>query len=447
MDEGRGRRHPQRALRPDRRPDQGHLGPAQAPEQRLARERPPRRHRQAKKGRAEGHRRRPGRRRPRRDEPGRAPLPRPQPLHPAGHPRREPVPLRRHRRPGPVDGPRASRRPRQGPPGREQGPPGRRLHPRRPPPRSRPPPRHQGHGHRGDPQRRLPRRPSSLEGPRLALHRRRAALAKTNDLPPEVAKRVVPGLCRQAIEAACMEAIRRRRIGRGEPHGDGGGPARRHHRHQVPRRPCPLRRQGPRRRSPPAPQQGEQGLRRHLPRRERRQPRSPPRRHPRPSYAAPRSSPAGCRPSHDPDRAPRRRPAPPRPTRRQDRRHLAPRRRAPGKTSPRARPRRATGAARASRSTAVATEAPAHLPARPTCPDDGVAGRASHAWSSLTRACHHHPYELPVRAPTSSRAGSTPWPRSWPPPGSKAEPGQWYHSRCLVWHQGVRCGSSTTSSP
>lgn len=26
--------------------------------------------------------------------------------------------------------------------------------------------------------------------------------------------------------------------------------------------------------------------------------------------------------------------------------------------------------------------------------DSGVAGRASHAWSSLTRACHHHPYEL-----------------------------------------------------
>ena len=26
--------------------------------------------------------------------------------------------------------------------------------------------------------------------------------------------------------------------------------------------------------------------------------------------------------------------------------------------------------------------------------DSGIAGRASHAWSSLTRACHHHPYEL-----------------------------------------------------
>jgi hypothetical protein len=24
-----------------------------------------------------------------------------------------------------------------------------------------------------------------------------------------------------------------------------------------------------------------------------------------------------------------------------------------------------------------------------------LAGRAAHAWSSLTRACHHHPYDLP----------------------------------------------------
>jgi hypothetical protein len=27
-------------------------------------------------------------------------------------------------------------------------------------------------------------------------------------------------------------------------------------------------------------------------------------------------------------------------------------------------------------------------------PDKDVAGRAIHAWSSLTQACHHHPYEL-----------------------------------------------------
>ena len=46
------------------------------------------------------------------------------------------------------------------------------------------------------------------------------ALAKTDGLPPEAARRVIPGLCREALEAACMEAIRRRRIGRGEPHAE-----------------------------------------------------------------------------------------------------------------------------------------------------------------------------------------------------------------------------------
>jgi hypothetical protein len=30
--------------------------------------------------------------------------------------------------------------------------------------------------------------------------------------------------------------------------------------------------------------------------------------------------------------------------------------------------------------------------------DRGLAGRAAHAWAALTRACHHHPYELPPTA-------------------------------------------------
>ncbi len=34
------------------------------------------------------------------------------------------------------------------------------------------------------------------------------------------------------------------------------------------------------------------------------------------------------------------------------------------------------------------------LPAYLSDPD--LAGRASHAWSALTQACHHHPYELPA---------------------------------------------------
>jgi hypothetical protein len=31
-------------------------------------------------------------------------------------------------------------------------------------------------------------------------------------------------------------------------------------------------------------------------------------------------------------------------------------------------------------------------------PDHRLAGRAAHAWAALTRACHHHPYELPPTA-------------------------------------------------
>jgi hypothetical protein len=46
------------------------------------------------------------------------------------------------------------------------------------------------------------------------------AIVRTDGLPDEVARRVAPGFCRLAIEAGCIEAVRRRRIGRGEPHAD-----------------------------------------------------------------------------------------------------------------------------------------------------------------------------------------------------------------------------------
>jgi hypothetical protein len=35
--------------------------------------------------------------------------------------------------------------------------------------------------------------------------------------------------------------------------------------------------------------------------------------------------------------------------------------------------------------------------------DGGLAARAGHAWTALSRACHHHPYEL---APTAAELGS-----------------------------------------
>lgn len=43
-------------------------------------------------------------------------------------------------------------------------------------------------------------------------------VALEEKVPAEVAAQVVPGLCREALEAACAEALRRRRIGRGESH-------------------------------------------------------------------------------------------------------------------------------------------------------------------------------------------------------------------------------------
>jgi len=44
------------------------------------------------------------------------------------------------------------------------------------------------------------------------------AIASDRDAPQDLARQVVPGYCRAAIEAAAIEIVRRRRIGRGEPH-------------------------------------------------------------------------------------------------------------------------------------------------------------------------------------------------------------------------------------
>lgn len=44
------------------------------------------------------------------------------------------------------------------------------------------------------------------------------SLAREEQLPPEAAARVVPGLCRSAIESACYEIVRARRLARGDSH-------------------------------------------------------------------------------------------------------------------------------------------------------------------------------------------------------------------------------------
>jgi hypothetical protein len=43
-------------------------------------------------------------------------------------------------------------------------------------------------------------------------------LVKTPELPETVRRRIVPGFCRSALEAACVDAVRGRRLKKGEPH-------------------------------------------------------------------------------------------------------------------------------------------------------------------------------------------------------------------------------------
>ncbi|GAA0917322.1 AAA family ATPase [Streptomyces thermoalcalitolerans] len=52
-----------------------------------------------------------------------------------------------------------------------------------------------------------------------ALHDAKA-LARTRDLPSDVIARVLPGLCRTALEAAFLEPARRRLLGKGVPHAE-----------------------------------------------------------------------------------------------------------------------------------------------------------------------------------------------------------------------------------
>ena len=70
------------------------------------------------------------------------------------------------------------------------------------------------------------RRPKSVVEVRTALDPVQAhiedalALAHTADLPLPVMRRLVPGFCRGALEAAFISVIRRRRLAAGVPHGE-----------------------------------------------------------------------------------------------------------------------------------------------------------------------------------------------------------------------------------
>ena len=45
-------------------------------------------------------------------------------------------------------------------------------------------------------------------------------IVRTEDLPAEVQRRLVPGFCRSGVEAACADAFRRKRLKAGAPHHD-----------------------------------------------------------------------------------------------------------------------------------------------------------------------------------------------------------------------------------
>lgn len=70
------------------------------------------------------------------------------------------------------------------------------------------------------------RRPNSVVGIRAGLDPvaryldDARALTLSEEVPREVVDRVVPGLCRHALEAACTLVVRRRRLARGEAHAD-----------------------------------------------------------------------------------------------------------------------------------------------------------------------------------------------------------------------------------
>ncbi|MCP4870330.1 MAG: AAA family ATPase [Proteobacteria bacterium] len=58
----------------------------------------------------------------------------------------------------------------------------------------------------------------SLDPVRRHLQDARRLVREQDKLGDALASRVVPGLCRMAVEAACQQAVRRRRLGRGESH-------------------------------------------------------------------------------------------------------------------------------------------------------------------------------------------------------------------------------------
>ena len=98
-------------------------------------------------------------------------------------------------------------------------PPAHCVHARRPIARIAPAAPHRAHLQAGDTATRIDRwRSGRRRDPVIQYFMDARSVALDSDLPQQVARRVIPGMCREGLEAACIEAVRRRRLGRGEPH-------------------------------------------------------------------------------------------------------------------------------------------------------------------------------------------------------------------------------------
>ena len=200
------------------------LGPDAAAEQRRPDRDQARRQRQGAVGRPRGDRRRQARRRARRHVAGRAELAGAEPVPAARVAAGQPVRVRDRRRSRAGDGSGARRRPRARAAGDREAAAGRRVHARRSPARSRQPPADRSGRwlevmRRGNSvvEVRTKREPvdAYLEDARALM-----STARKGGVPEEVVLRVVPGFCRAALEASCIEVVRRRRLAKGERHAD-----------------------------------------------------------------------------------------------------------------------------------------------------------------------------------------------------------------------------------
>ena len=208
----------ERAVRAYRRSRQGVVGSTSLHVQRVPRRGEPRGNSDAPARRTPRLRRRHARSRTVGHVPRRTPLPRPLALPAQGDAAWQPVPILGHRRSRPSHGRQPGRRARHRARTRGRHPPGDRLYARRETPGGRSTPGNRSSGAQGDEKRTVRgHRATERESVDDYLADPRALLA-TGDYPEAARRRVVPGLCRNTLEAACVDTTRRRLLLQGRSH-------------------------------------------------------------------------------------------------------------------------------------------------------------------------------------------------------------------------------------